>query len=125
MTEILKFLFEQATDPLTLPINPIAEWIVLLIINKIVFRMAFSLVGDLYDGGMIGGSFLGKLAHWFIRAIFFVAVWGVVYVSIEVGRFVINNWFAVLLVILLLAIACIGYIMVKRCKVVSKAYRND
>lgn len=125
MTEILRFLFEQATDPLTLPINPIAEWIILLIINKMVFRMAFSLVGDLYDVGVIGGSVLGKLAHWFIRAIFFFAVWGVVYVSIEVGRFVINNWLAVLLVILLLTIACIGYIMVKRCRVVAKAYRND
>lgn len=102
MSEFLKFLFEQATDPLTLPINPVAEWIVLLFINELVYRMAYGLVGDLYSSECISGSTAGKLIHWFLRTICFYTVWAVANVIIVVGQFIINNWLAILLGLLLL-----------------------
>lgn len=102
MSELLKFLFEQATDPLTLPINPVAEWIVLLVINEIVYRMAYGLVGDLYSSGFISGSTAGKVAHWFLRTLCFFIVWGVVNIVIIVGKFVINHWIAITIGILTL-----------------------
>jgi hypothetical protein len=95
VSELLKFLFEQVTDPLTLPISPVAEWIVLLIINGLVYRMAYCLVGDLYSFGCISGSAVGKVAHWILRTICFFIIWGVVSAVIIVGQFVINNWMAI------------------------------
>ena len=97
MSELLKFLFEQATDPLTLPISPVAEWIVLLIINELVCSMAYGLVGDLYSSGCISGSTAGKLAHWLLRTICFFIIWAVVNTIIIVGQFIIKNWLAIIL----------------------------
>ena len=102
VSELLKFLFEQATDPLTLPISPVAEWIVLLIINELVYRMAYSMVGDLYSSGCISGRAAGQLVHWILRTICFFVVWGVVSAVIIVGQFVVDNWIAITIGILAL-----------------------
>ena len=107
MSEILKFLFEQATDPLTLPINPMAEWVVLLLINELVYRIAFGLVGDLYSFGYISGRAAGKLVHWILRTICFFPVWAVVYAAIVAGQFIISNWLAILLGLLFVIGLCV------------------
>ena len=114
MSELLKFLFEQATDPLTLPISPVAEWLVLLIINELVFRMAYSMVGDLYSFGCISGRMAGQLVHWILRTVCFFIVWGVVSVVIIVGQFVVEHWFAITIGILVLVGLWIAYYMVSR-----------
>ena len=109
MSELLKFLFEQATDPLTLPISPVAEWIVLLIINELVYRMAYGMVGDLYSSGCINGRTAGQLAHWILRTLCFLIVWVIVSAVIIVGQFIMEHWIAItvgILVVVGVSIAC-------------------
>lgn len=109
MSELLKFLFEQITDPLTLPINPVAEWIVLLFVHKLVYTMAYDLVGDMYSVGFISGRTAGKVMHWTLRTICFFFVWATVSGVIIVGQFVVKYWVAIAIGILALVgvwIAC-------------------
>lgn len=92
MREIFSFIFDMFTDPLTLPIEPLYEWIILGVIGIIAYIASFRIVGDMYDGGAISGSFLGSLFHWIIRLLIFVPVWFVVYWAIVIGQWIISNW---------------------------------
>ena len=114
VSELLKFLFEQATDPLTLPMSPVAEWIVLLIINELVYRMAYSMVGDLYSFGCISGRTAGQLAHWILRTLCFLIVWGIVSAAIIIGQFVVEHWISITVGIFVLVGLSIAYWMVSR-----------
>ena len=114
MSELLSFLFEQATDPLTLPISPVAEWIVLLLINELVYRMAYSMVGDLYSFGCISGRTAGQLVHWILRTICFFVVWGVVSAVIIIGQFIVEHWIVITVGVLVLVGLSIVYWMVSR-----------
>ena len=92
MREIFSFIFDKFTDPLTLPIEPLYEWIILGVIGLIAYVASFRIVGDMYDSGTISGSFLGSLFHWIIRLLIFVPVWFVVYWVIVIGQWIIANW---------------------------------
>lgn len=60
---MIKFIFELLTDPLGLPTDWIYEYIILAVIEAIAYDFAFKKVGNLYNSGMINGSFLGSLCH--------------------------------------------------------------
>lgn len=92
MREIFSFIFDKLTDPLTLPIEPLYEWIILGVIGLIAYVASFRIVGDMYDSGSINGSFLGSLFHWIIRLLIFVPVWFVVYWVIVIAQWIIANW---------------------------------
>lgn len=114
MSELLKFLFEQVTDPLTLPIHPLLEWLVLWCINRLVYKCAYKIVGNLYSAGYLDGSEVGKLAHWFLRTICFFVVWGTVRTLIAVVQFILNHWFVVIIGAVLVGTAVtIGYVVIK------------
>lgn len=98
MSAIFKFLFEKATDPLGLPINPIYEYLILLIINEIAYQIAYAKVGGMYHSGMIGGRTSGSFFHWFIRGILFVVLWLVAYGAIQGYYFVTANWQIIIMV---------------------------
>lgn len=83
MRPIYSFIFERLTDPLTLPINPLWEYVILLVIGKIAFKIAW----DASPGG-----FFGSTIHWSVRAIAMVAIWAVTYAVIVAGQFVIAHW---------------------------------
>lgn len=109
MKEIFSFIFEKFTDPLTLPIEPLYEWIVLGVIGFIAYLVSFRIVGDMYDSGSISGSFLGSLFHWIIRLLIFVPIWFVVYWLIVIVQWIIANWVLTLCILggLIVAIGCI------------------
>ena len=92
MREIFSFIFDRFTDPLTLPIEPLYEWIILGIIGLIAYAASFRIVGDMYDSGSISGSFLGSLFHWIIRLFIFVPIWFVVYWMIVISQWIITHW---------------------------------
>ena len=92
MREIFSFIFDMFTDPLTLPIDPLYEWIILGVIGIIAYAASFRIVGDMYDSESIGGSFLGSLFHWIIRFLIFVPVWFVVYWVIVIVQWIISHW---------------------------------
>ena len=99
MNIIFKFLFERLTDPLGLPINILAEYIILGVIGTIAYIVAFRIVGDMYHGGQISTRTGGSIFHWLIRLLFFVPIWAVTYFVIWVGKLIITHW-AVALAIL-------------------------
>ncbi len=99
MKEILSFIFDKITDPLSLPINPLYEWAILGVIGLIAYIFAFRIVGDMYDAGDISGSALGSICHWIIRLLIFIPVWFITYVVIVIGQWIVAHW------VLLVAIA--------------------
>ena len=112
MREIFSFIFAKITDPLTLPIEPLYEWIILGIIGIIAYVASFRIVGDMYDSGSISGSFLGILCHWIIRFLIFVPVWFVVYWVIVIVQWIIVHWVLALcilggLIAVAVAIICV------------------
>lgn len=98
MSAIFKFLFERATDPLGLPINPIYEYVILAVIGLVAYGLAYRKVGDMYHGGLISGRTEGSFFHWVIRAFLFVVLWLVAYGAIQGYYFVTANWQLVLMI---------------------------
>lgn len=92
MREIFRFCFEQITDPLALPLHPIAEWLILAALHKIAYELAFGKVGVCYRFGIISGVTAGSALHWFFRSIIFIAFWAAVNVVIAVYMFITEHW---------------------------------
>lgn len=96
MRELFSFIFDKLTDPLGLPIAVWKEWLILLVIGAIAYRVAFSIVGDMYDAGDISTGVGGSFFHWLIRLIVFVAMWAITYGAIRVWQFCAAHWIVVI-----------------------------
>ncbi len=88
---MFKFIFDLITEPLGLPIEWYYEWIILLVIGEMAYRVAYDKVGVLYQRGSISGRAAGSFVHWIIRTVVFVAVWAVTYGVIWIGKFVMAH----------------------------------
>lgn len=119
MREVFSFIFDKFTDPLTLPIEPLYEWIILGVIGLIAYIASFRIVGDMYDSGSISGSFLGSLCHWIIRLLIFIPVWFVVYWAIVIVQWIMAHWLLTLCILGGLAVAigvAFGIVYYVHCK---------
>ena len=108
MSKIFSFIFDKITDPLTLPIEPWKEWIIISVIGLIAYIFSFAIVGNMYDSGEISGSLAGSICHWAIRLLIFVPVWFVVYWVIVIGQWIIAHLFLALVIavaVIILAVA--------------------
>ena len=110
MRELFNFIYRRIIDPLTLPVDPLYEWIFLFVIELIAFIFSFRIVQNMYDTGDISGSFLGRIFHWIIRILIFILIWVVVYWAVVITQCIIDNWVLALCVftgIILVAFAII------------------
>ena len=119
MRELFSFCFEQVTDPLALPLHPIAEWLILAALHKIAYELAFSEVGNCYRSGIISGGTAGSALHWFFRSIIFIAFWAAVNVVIAGYMFIAEYWRIIFVatggVVFLVAVGVLTYkIMLQR-----------
>lgn len=80
---IYKLIFTLLTDPLGLPIEPLWEYVILLIVGEIVHEIAWS--------ASPGGTF-GSLIYWVTKLIAFVVIWAVLYAIIAVVQFIVAYW---------------------------------
>ena len=80
---MLKFLYEILVDPLSLPINPIWDYILIFIIGEIAHNVAYFCSP--------GGKF-GSPIYWMTKLLAFVVVWGILYAIIFIAQFIIMNW---------------------------------
>ena len=80
---MLKLFYTLLTEPLGLPIEPLQEYVVLLIVSEIVHEIAWSVSP--------GGTF-GSLIYWVTKLIAFVAIRTVLYAIIAAVQFVIAHW---------------------------------
>ena len=85
---IFKFIFKHITNPLAININPIYEYIILIVIGTIAYTVAFRKVGQLYDSGFISGSMIGSVIHWTIRLILFILMWIAINLIIKAYYFI-------------------------------------
>ena len=107
MRELFSFIFDQFTDPFSLPIDPLYEWAILGVIGLIAFFASYRIVGDLYASGDIHGRFLGSLFHWTIRLLIFAAIWFVVYWVIVIGQWVAAHWGVLLGIAVICLVVCL------------------
>lgn len=118
MRELFRFCFEQITDPLALPLHPIAEWLILAALHKIAYELAFGKVGVCYRSGIISGGTAGSALHWFFRSIIFIAFWAAFNVVIAVYMFITEHWRMILVatggVVLIVAVGMLTKIMLQR-----------
>lgn len=84
MKPIYSILFDILTDPLGLPISPIWEYLILLGISEIAFRIARE---------ASPGGFGGSTIHWTVRIIAFIVMWAIAYAVIWIGKFVVDIGF--------------------------------
>ena len=90
MRPIYSLFFDLLTDPLGLPIHPLWEYVILLVIGEIAFRIAWN---------ASPGGFGGSTIHWFVRIITFALMWAVTYAVIAVGQFIIAHWIPIVCII--------------------------
>lgn len=121
MRELFRFCFEQVTDPLALPLHPIAEWLILAVVHEVAYQLAYSKVGGYYRAGIISGGTVGSALHWFFRSIIFVAFWWAINVVIAVYMFITEHWRMILVatggVVLLVVVGVLMYktMLQRRC----------
>ncbi len=117
LREIFSFIFDKATDPLTLPIHFLWEWLILGVIGEIAYQFAFRKVGSLYRTGIISGRFVGSLLHWIIRFFIYVPVWAVVYWAIVFVQWIMANWVTAIIILTTVIVLIIAITIVyKRLK---------
>lgn len=116
MRPIFSFIFDLITDPLALPISPLWEYLILLVLGEIAFRIA----GEASPGG-----FGGSAIHWFVRAIAFVAMWAVAYAVIAAAKFVIAHWIPIVCIIGGIAVAGVILAIILKQKTTSALNTNS
>ena len=80
---MLKLLYTLLTDPLGLPIEPLWEYVILLIVGEIVHEIAWN---------ASPGGRLGSLIYWMTKLLAFVVIWAVLYAIIAAIQFIIAYW---------------------------------
>lgn len=81
---MLKFLYELFTSPLGLPIDPIWEWLIILIVGELAHEIAYWVSP--------GGKEFGSLIYWVTKFLTFIAMWAVLYGIIVAIQFVTRYW---------------------------------
>ena len=102
---MLKLFYTLLTDPLGLPIEPLWEYIILLLVGEIVHEIAFYVSP--------GGTF-GSLIYWVTKLIAFVAIWAVLYAIVAIIKFIIAHWIWFAIVGGIVLVAIIGLILYNR-----------
>lgn len=80
---MLKLFYTLFTDPLGLPIEPLWEYVILLIVGEIVHEIAWK---------VSPGGVFGSLIYWVTKLIAFVVIWLALYVIIAIIKFIIAYW---------------------------------
>ena len=83
----MKTLLDFITLPLSLPIDPIWDFIICAVIGEIAFRLAYSFAGENASSGA------GRFAlHWLVRLPLYLIIWIFACLIILSVKFIIANW---------------------------------
>ena len=102
---MLKLLFTLLTDPLGLPMEPLWEYVILLIVGEIVHEIAW----NISPGGVLGSPI-----YWVTKLLAFVLIWAALYVIIVAFQFVIAHWIWFTIGAAILIVASIAFIIWRR-----------
>ncbi len=111
MKVVLKPLFEILTGEVAVCDNIIYNYLILIIVGEVAFRIAWNFVGDLYAVGAISGSGSGSIIHWTSRLIIYITIAYTIRFFIWLVEIIptIPIWvyIAVIFVIISIIVACI------------------
>lgn len=118
MATILKPLFEVLTGNVAVMDNVLYNYIFLLLVGEIAFRVAWSFVGDLYRIGVIDRNASGSIIHWIVRLIAYFVCAYLIKVGILLYKFIIAvpYWIWWLLLGTFLAIMLVSVAVIFYCK---------
>ena len=103
----MKTLLDFLTLPLSLPISPIWDFLICLVLGEIAYRVAYSLAGEYGSTSEERGCI-----HWMIRIPFYFVLWIIACVIIKVVKFVSANLIWILIAISVLAIIGLSVLLV-------------
>ena len=106
---MLKIIYEILINPLTLPINPIWEYFILIVLGEVAHEIAFYVSP--------GGKY-GSIIYWVTKIPCFFIIWLVTYILIVVIQFFVANWIWCLIISIILTslIIIIYYLVMKHKK---------
>ena len=107
MQHLLKLFYTLLTDPLGLPIEPLWEYMILLVVGEIVHEIAWK--------SSPGGTF-GSLVYWITKLIAFAVIWAVLYAVILLVQFAIVHWIWFVIGIAIIISVVITFVIWKRKK---------
>ena len=90
MTAFYRFIFDLLTSPFGLPVSPIWEYLILVIIGVVAYNAGWAVS----EGGK-----LGSFVHWIVRAVVFIGLWAIVYGVIALFGWIIRHWVVILFVV--------------------------
>lgn len=95
---MLKLFYTLLTDPLGLPIEPLWEYVILLVVGEIVHEIAWN---------VSPGGRLGSLIYWVTKLIAFALIWAILYAIIVVVKFIIAHWiwFAIGVAVIIISVS--------------------
>ncbi|MBQ8836962.1 MAG: hypothetical protein IJ002_05605 [Clostridia bacterium] len=104
MKVIYSLIFDIITDPLGLPISWICEYIILLVVGAIAYKIAW----NVSPGGLFGSEI-----HWFVRILAFIVIWAIIYAVIWTVKLIVAHWVTVICILggILLISAIITYVV--------------
>ena len=92
---MLKLLCEIIIDPLGLPLSPIWEYIILIVLGELAHLIAFYISP--------GGRF-GSIIYWISKLPIYIVVWVITYIIISLIKFLIEYWIIFIILILIVVI---------------------
>jgi len=80
---VLKLIYTLLTDPLGLPIGPLWEYAIFLIVGELVHEIAWA---------VSPGGRMGSFIYWITKLIAFVVIWAILYGCISLAKFIVAHW---------------------------------
>jgi hypothetical protein len=102
---LLKLLFTLLTNPLGLPIEPLWEYVILLVVGEIVHEIAW----NISPGGVLGSPI-----YCVTKLLAFDLIWAALYAIIAAVQFVIAHWIWFTIGAAILIVASIAFIIWRR-----------
>lgn len=123
MSVFLKPLFDVLTGNVAVMDTVLYNYLIMLVVGEMVFRVAWSFVGDLYHMGAIGGKASGSIIHWIIRLIAYIICAYVIRGSVWLYGFMVAVphwiWWLLFGILVAIALAIIAIILFRNRKVRS------
>ena len=113
-----KLLYDFITEPLSLPIHPILEIVVLAFISEKAYRSAYE------TAGTYGDSSLSRyIIHWFSRPIIYIGFWLIACAIIAIIKFVRKHFIISLVIFTVLIVAVCTFMIVTYFK--TRKYKKN
>ena len=98
-------IFDILTDPLSLPINALWEYLILAVIGMLAFAIGW----EVSPGGIFGA-----IIHWTVRLLAFFALWAITYAVIATVQWIIRYWLLTVGILAIAMFAVVGVSIIRR-----------